>query len=240
MQNIYYKDGHALIERMLDRRLEPTDAVSDDGERIESAYLGTVMGIMPSGKDYMPFACSNVTPCPNCRGEGSLPNPKASHKQVIKYSRLRRRAWNNRQFPRAEQYSKKAQSYMDKIECPHCRGEGSVEAWRDAEFSQGMEDAAEAHRCWIESGDGDPCDMFLRRVIQIPSGCTVYRLPSYWASYLVNGDASGLEIGEKAEIDAFLSKEGITQVIDVYGVEPFARTNDANNTAGEIAHYICK
>lgn len=169
MKNIYYKAGYALIERALDRGLEPTDNVSDDGERIESAYLGTVMGMMPSGKYYQPFACGNVKPCQHCRGAGSLANPRASHKQVIKYRRLRHRAWRNKQHTRAAHYAAKAEYYADTMLCPHCRGEGSVEVWRDAEFMRGMEDAAEKNDCWIESGDGDPCDMFVCRVIPTPT-----------------------------------------------------------------------
>lgn len=239
MKKSYYKEGRALVERALNG-LELTDDITDDGERVESAYLGMIMDIMPSGKYYQPFACGNVTPCPHCKGESTIPNPNASRKQVAKYSRLRHRAWINRQFPRAARYAERVNARMDAIECPHCRGVGSIEAWRDAEFTRGMEEYAQEHGCWIESGEGDPCDMFVRRVIPTPSGCTVYRLPSYWASYLINGDASGLDGEEKAEIDAFMRKEGITQILDVYGVEPYARTNDATNTPGEIAHFICK
>ena len=36
-----------------------------------------------------------------------------------------------------------------------------------------------------------------------------YTLPAYWASYLINGDASGLEPGEQEQIDAWLAKEGL-------------------------------
>lgn len=32
-----------------------------------------------------------------------------------------------------------------------------------------------------------------------------YTLPQYWASYLVNGDASGLDAGEKAKADKWLA-----------------------------------
>lgn len=38
--------------------------------------------------------------------------------------------------------------------------------------------------------------------------------PSVWASYLVNGDSSGLEPGEKAKADAWLKREGI-RIVDV-------------------------
>ena len=60
-------------------------------------FLGTVFALFPSGKYYMPFACSNVT--------------------------LR-------------------------------------EAHRDEEFGRALDDVAEKYGMWIESGEGDPCDVF--------------------------------------------------------------------------------
>jgi hypothetical protein len=36
-------------------------------------WLGTVFGLTPSGKYYMPFACSNVAGCDACKGTGILP-----------------------------------------------------------------------------------------------------------------------------------------------------------------------
>lgn len=42
-----------------------------DGEAIiGQVYLGTVFALTPSGKYYMPFACSNVASCPECGGDG--------------------------------------------------------------------------------------------------------------------------------------------------------------------------
>jgi len=37
-----------------------------------------------------------------------------------------------------------------------------------------------------------------------------FTLPAPWASYLINGDASGLEDGEETQIKDFLTKEGLT------------------------------
>ncbi len=33
--------------------------------------------------------------------------------------------------------------------------------------------------------------------------------PEYWASYLINGDASGLEPSEKAQADAWIERQGM-------------------------------
>ena len=67
-----------------------------------------------------------------------------------------------------------------------------------------------------------------------------YTLPAYWASYLINGDASGLKDGEQAAIDAFISKESKPRPIyfvDV-GESYFARSNDANSLGGDVADYV--
>ena len=39
--------------------------------------------------------------------------------------------------------------------------------------------------------------------------------PDFWASYFVNGDASGLNAQEKAQADAWLKREGVAHVVDV-------------------------
>lgn len=36
-----------------------------------------------------------------------------------------------------------------------------------------------------------------------------YELPAYWASSIFNGDDSGLEDGEREQIDAFIKREGL-------------------------------
>lgn len=38
--------------------------------------------------------------------------------------------------------------------------------------------------------------------------------PDYWASYFINGDASGLSAAEKAQADAWLVREGV-KIVDV-------------------------
>lgn len=36
-----------------------------------------------------------------------------------------------------------------------------------------------------------------------------YTLPAYWASYLINGDASGISDNDRNQCDAFLAREGL-------------------------------
>lgn len=63
-----------------------------------------------------------------------------------------------------------------------------------------------------------------------------YTLPAYWASYLINGDASGLEDGEQATIDAFLAREGNPNLVDC-GESYFSHSNDATELGGDVCDY---
>ena len=66
-----------------------------------------------------------------------------------------------------------------------------------------------------------------------------YELPSYWASYLINGDGSGLEDGEEKQIESFLASEGLESwtCADVSDNTWFAHGNDATNLGGDVARY---
>ena len=63
-----------------------------------------------------------------------------------------------------------------------------------------------------------------------------YILPAYWASYLINGDASGLSNDEQAECDAWTDNNPGGNCVDV-GESYFARSNDAGTIAGDVAEY---
>ena len=65
-----------------------------------------------------------------------------------------------------------------------------------------------------------------------------YTLPAYWASYLINGDASGLEEGEQEQIDAFLEHEGLSDPLNCGEESWFAKTNDANSIGGNVTEYV--
>jgi hypothetical protein len=63
-----------------------------------------------------------------------------------------------------------------------------------------------------------------------------YTLPEYLASYLINGDASGLTEQEINEIDSFLKKEKIS--ILSAGDEPFFKwRNDMNSQGATCLEY---
>ena len=48
----------------------PDDVIDEEGNLVGRSFLGTVFALCPSGKYYMPFACSNVDECPECGGDG--------------------------------------------------------------------------------------------------------------------------------------------------------------------------
>ena len=67
---------------------------------------------------------------------------------------------------------------------------------------------------------------------ETPDGFIDYRLPASWASYLINGDASGLDTGEQERIDAFLQGEGLSSPVDCESEASFCHSCDA---PGELA-----
>lgn len=64
-----------------------------------------------------------------------------------------------------------------------------------------------------------------------------YNLPAYWASYLINGDSTGLEEEEIKEVDAFLERNGLGCCIDVDNEQEFSWANDANQLGGAVADF---
>lgn len=111
---------------------EPSDY---DPDVLESrVYLGSVFSLTPSGKYYMPWACSNLDPCTECEGTG---RSSAEHKS----KRVRRRNRRGRS-------------------CRRCGGLGSVEAFWDEVWREKAEEELESIGAFLEAGEGDPCDVF--------------------------------------------------------------------------------
>lgn len=62
-----------------------------------------------------------------------------------------------------------------------------------------------------------------------------YTLPAPWASYLINGDASGLTGSEEFQIDGFLAKHNLPAPVGCSENTWFARSNDSgNDLAGDV------
>lgn len=66
-----------------------------------------------------------------------------------------------------------------------------------------------------------------------------FKLPSYWASALINGDESGMDEKESADIEAFLNREEMKgwTCADVSEHTWFSHSNDAGTLAGDVARY---
>lgn len=69
--------------------------------------------------------------------------------------------------------------------------------------------------------------------------------PSHWASYLINGDASGLDDGESEIIDRWRKRHGVRAVHDVEDEGRFTWSYNLFNpesgcTGGNVAEYTCE
>lgn len=61
-----------------------------------------------------------------------------------------------------------------------------------------------------------------------------FTLPASWASYLINGDASGLEGDEQDQADTFLDEAKLGTPVDCED-DGFRWFNDANHLGGSAA-----
>ena len=64
-----------------------------------------------------------------------------------------------------------------------------------------------------------------------------HNLPAYWASYLINADASGLAPGEQAIIEAFCAPRGLEGLAVDCGESFFYHRNDANTLGGDVCQF---
>lgn len=71
-----------------------------------------------------------------------------------------------------------------------------------------------------------------------PNGISTvtYSMPAHWASYLINGDASGLDDDDIAQADAAIEDIGLGSPVDVSDSD-FRRGGDYGSLAGDYADY---
>jgi len=143
------------------------ESMFDDGQEQRSAFLGTVFALLPSGKYYMPWACSNVDPCPVCDGKGTLSQGKAqdlvsdlSYKvKNLLSDTVRDRKYAPFTVWLAVRFYHLWQRSMPNT-CAACGGLGSREAYLDELWYEKANDALETVDLYLEHGEGDPCDLF--------------------------------------------------------------------------------
>lgn len=138
---------------------------ADDGYEIRRVWLGTIFGITPSGKFYMPFACSNVAgDCLACWGTGT--RAPRTGKRVRARAKARQSAFarrtgrRNYQAPAArEAYVKRVQAmrasafHTADLSCAACDGLGSISAARDARWHEALEELATEIGAYVDHYD---------------------------------------------------------------------------------------
>ena len=172
------KEAKEIIENAL-KCIENEEPYKDmDGNTLKSVFIGTCFNIMPSGKYYMPYACSNVAMCPKCKGKGKINNPNADS-ALYEENLKKEQFWieylrnNSVTYYRLSETNKKTldsireclKYYNETVECPVCHGLGSEEAYKDQVMQEALEDYADKHGAYVHSGEGDPCDMFVSIVV---------------------------------------------------------------------------
>jgi len=157
------------IKRDALENLEPSEY---DDEMLEGlTYLGSILSLSPSGKFYLPFACSNLSPCEACHGKGSYPpkSPKRIAKKARKrLDRERKRfralvAQGKREWGKATKRERKLWRKLERLSAPQtcglCAGYGSREALEDELWREALEATAEEHGMFITGSEGDGCSI---------------------------------------------------------------------------------
>jgi len=172
------KEAKEIIESAM-QQIENEESYMDiDGNILKSVFIGTCFNIMPSGKYYQPFACSNVEKCSKCDGKGEITNPNADM-ALYEENLKKEQFWieylrnNSVTYYQLSETNKKTldsireclKYYDETVECPVCHGLGSEEAYKDQVMQKALEDFADKYCAFVHSGEGDPCDMFVSIVV---------------------------------------------------------------------------
>lgn len=64
-----------------------------------------------------------------------------------------------------------------------------------------------------------------------------YILPSYYASYLIDGDHSSLEDAEIEKINKWIKKEGLGWCLNVSEDSYFAYRSDLDSMGGDVSEF---
>jgi hypothetical protein len=175
---VIIKEAKEIIDNAM-KCIENEEPYKDlDGDILKSVFIGTCFNIMPSGKYYMPFACSNVEKCSNCGGKGEIVNPNADmalyeenlkkeHEIIVYLVDNIQSYWDLSLEMKETLDSIRVclKRYADTVECPVCHGLGSEEAYKDQVMQEALEYYADKYGAFMHSGEGDPCDIFVSIVV---------------------------------------------------------------------------
>jgi len=167
-----------LVE--LQQQLDNSETYEDEeGNKIQTIYLGSILSLTPSGKIYYPFAHSNVDNCPKCKdGSGQIRNPHGKRKKYEKLEKKQKELIKQMVGTGIHFYnlSQKTQRKLIKVRkqlkwwnpwitCNECYGLGSLEARLDQDWWEELERELETINAWHHGSEGDGCDVMISRAV---------------------------------------------------------------------------
>lgn len=138
---------------------------NDPGVEGRCVGLGSVFSLTPSGKVYMPWATSNLRPCPCCNGTGhtkSNVKRRVAKKWVRREQRQRQLLLNR--YGHYSLWSKALRAALKPLQarvdrcntvCWRCGGYGSHEAWDDERWEELARNELYKHNISLETSEGD-------------------------------------------------------------------------------------
>jgi hypothetical protein len=145
------------------------DLAHEEGD----VWLGTIFGLTPSGKFYMPWACSNVMGCKRCKGKGEVVNRKADaavyaaadtrNAELLADLLANHGPWFEKAWPKdkadeLEASRKVANDNKPTLTCTWCNGHGSHEAAKDADWWDALTAVAASLDLMVGRYDGESED----------------------------------------------------------------------------------
>jgi hypothetical protein len=154
------------IRSELDRSDYEADR-DNPGVEVRRVWLGSSIALNPSGKFYLPFACSNVAgDCQVCNGKGTC-EPRTG-RRIRKRAKARQHRFSRGTVkrgcmgvPAAQRYAQRVQAFRDaaflaaNTTCNACNGMGSISAARDEAWTEALEASAEEIGAFVDYSDGD-------------------------------------------------------------------------------------
>jgi len=174
-------DIQEVLEELANEEIQEDEV----GNRVRRIYLGTIFYWYPSGKCYAPWAISVLDSCPVCEGKGTLPNPQfrpeihaaAQKEHYALLAEIREEGrfpkdWTEEERELIDYFVHLQEKHRDTLECERCYSEefgggcGSAEAADDERWRKAAEEALGEHGLYLESGEGDPCDLYICQIVE--------------------------------------------------------------------------
>ncbi len=146
------------------QQLDEADIYEDyDGNKIQTIYIGDVRDMTPSGKVYMPFACSNLTPCERCKGKGYIKNKNGQKKKYEQTLRKLKSLQSTENEKLITKLLKQQWQWKPTKVCTECCGLGSLETRLDQDYWEQLQSELDEINAWHHLSDDDGCDVMVSR-----------------------------------------------------------------------------